>query len=198
MVYDGILIGFVVGLIRGGFLRGLRSFSNIKLTAGWIFPLLLIVQFLTFYLQARYDSLIQYSGFIFMAVYVVGLIFLAVNARHSGFKLIFTGVFLNFIVMALNGGVMPVSAEAAQVLGGTFLADLQNNTVIYKHAILTESTLLPFLGDIIPLTAPYPREQAISIGDIIMNVGIYFFLQSIMVAPKPAAEDLAAKGTEAS
>jgi hypothetical protein len=197
MVYDGIAIGLAVGLIRGGILQSLRGLSQLKLTAGWIFPLLLILQFAIFFLQGRYEALTQYSGYIFMAVYAVGLVFLFLNRNHTGFKLIITGVFLNFIVMALNGGVMPVSPEAAKVLGGTFLEDLQNNDIVYKHAMLMDSTKLPFLGDIIPLTAPYPREQVISIGDIIMNIGIFMFLQSIMVTSKQSAKDSLIKGTEA-
>ncbi|WP_199617338.1 DUF5317 domain-containing protein [Paenibacillus alkalitolerans] len=198
MVYDGIVIGLVVGLIRSGFFQGLRGLSQLKLVAGWIFPLLLILQFIVFFLQGRYEVVTQYSGYFFMAVYVAGLIFLFLNRENSGFKLIFTGVFLNFLVMALNGGVMPVSIEAAEVLGGNFVAELQNNDVIYKHAMLREDTLLPFLGDIIPLTSPYPRQQVISIGDIVMNIGIYVFLQSVMVHSKHNNKESLQKSSEAS
>ncbi|WP_274362683.1 DUF5317 domain-containing protein [Paenibacillus thermotolerans] len=182
MVFDGIVIGLIVGFIRGGFLQGLRGLSQLKLKAGWVFPVLLLAQFLVYFLQGRMEWLTDYSGYFYMAVYVIGLLFLYLNWSQSGFKLIFAGVFLNFLVMALNGGVMPVSLEAAKVLGPYFTDLLQNNEVVYKHAMLMEDTRLPFLGDIIPLTPPYPRTQVISIGDIVMNVGIFMYLQSIMVS----------------
>jgi hypothetical protein len=50
-----------------------------------------------------------------------------------------------------------------------------------KHTMLTSSTYLGFLGDVIPISDPYPRTQIISIGDIIMNIGIFFFIQYLMV-----------------
>jgi hypothetical protein len=53
-----------------------------------------------------------------------------------------------------------------------------------KHQILTESSNLGFLGDIIPLTHPYPREQVISIGDVIMNIGIFIFIHRLMMLGK--------------
>jgi hypothetical protein len=50
-----------------------------------------------------------------------------------------------------------------------------------KHTMLTSTTHLGFLGDIIPITKPYPRTQIISIGDIVMNIGIFLFIQYLMV-----------------
>lgn len=75
MVYDGIIIGFIAGLFRGGLKHGLVQFSNIRLKSGWIFPLLLVFQFLMFYMQERSSTVAAASGYIYIAVYVVGLIF---------------------------------------------------------------------------------------------------------------------------
>jgi len=184
MVYDGIVIGLIVGLLRGGVFGALRGLSRLQLVAGWIFPLLLIFQFGYFYLQGRNEILQQYTGISIMVIYVIGLLFVALNRNQPGFKTIFVGVLLNFLVMALNGGTMPVSLEAASMIGLEYAELLQVNDVVFKHAALTELTRLPFLGDIIPVVAPYPREMVISIGDIVMNVGIFMFLQQIMTAEK--------------
>ena len=48
MVYDGILLGLIVGLFRGGYRYGLHQFATLQLRGGWIFPLLLLAQFLIF------------------------------------------------------------------------------------------------------------------------------------------------------
>lgn len=48
MVYDGVLLGLIVGLFRGGWRQGLIRFSQIRLIAGWMFPVLLLVQFIIF------------------------------------------------------------------------------------------------------------------------------------------------------
>ncbi|MNW25949.1 hypothetical protein D3C74_27060 [compost metagenome] len=185
MVYDGIIIGIVVGLFRGGWqLEGLRRLGQLRLKAGWIFPLLLLVQLVIFYLQGKIAFLASVNGMLFMAVYVTGMIFLWLNRHHPGFTLILIGVLLNFLAMVVNGGRMPVSLTASTVLGPYYMELLSSGEVISKHVMMDTSTRLSFLGDIIPLSSPYPRTQVISIGDVIMNLGIFFLIQHLMVPRK--------------
>lgn len=180
MVFDGILIAIIIALFRGG---NFSNLADMKLKAKWIFPVLLAVQIIVFYTQSKFDLIGTYSNYIFLLVYVVGLVFLWMNRNQTGFTLIFIGVLLNFIVMALNGGRMPVSPEAASILDPFFIEALQNG-LYGKHELITASTKLALLGDIIPLSAPYPKEQVISIGDVIMNIGVFFFIQKLMVKQK--------------
>ena len=181
MVYDGILIGLIVGLFRGGVRYGLHQFATLQLRGGWIFPLLLVFQFGIFYLQERLNWVASINGYLFAAVYITGLIFLWLNRHHRGFTLIWIGVFLNFVVMAINGGRMPVSVEASAVLGPYYVDLLREGGAVSKHYMMDASTHLAFLGDIIPLSSPYPRTQVISIGDVVMNIGIFLFIQYMMV-----------------
>ncbi|KKO55222.1 DUF5317 domain-containing protein [Paenibacillus sp. DMB20] len=184
MVFDGIIVGLFVGLIRGGFRHGLQQFSKIRLKGGWVFPVLLLIQFVIFRFQEDYPALAAASNYAFIGIYVVGMIFLWMNRNQKGFSLILIGVFLNFLVMAVNGGRMPVSIQAASVLDPYYVDMLKNGTVITKHFLLDSTTKLYFLGDIIPLSPPYPRSQAISIGDIVMNIGIFLFIVHIMTPGK--------------
>lgn len=185
MVYDGIIIGIVVGFFRGGWqLEGIRRLGQLRLKAGWVFPLLLLVQLVIFYLQGKFALLASMNGILFMAVYVTGMIFLWLNRHHPGFTLILIGVLLNFLAMAVNGGRMPVSLTASTILGPYYMELLSSGEVISKHVMMDTSTRLPFLGDIIPLSSPYPRTQVISIGDVIMNLGIFFLIQHLMVPKK--------------
>lgn len=193
MVFDGIILSIIVGFFRKG---SLRPLANLKLKCGWVFPLLLIVQFVFFFFQNRYSWLGQASSYTFMAVYVIGLFFLFINRKNPGFTIIFIGVLLNFIVMAINGGRMPVSAESASVLDPGYIDALK--TGLYgKHELLTSHTHLGFLGDIIALSKPYPRTQVISIGDVIMNIGIFLYIQHLMVGNKDNDIYLPLKGGEA-
>jgi hypothetical protein len=196
MVFDGIIISFIVGLFRKG---NLRAFSQLNLKWGWVFPLLLIVQLTVFTLQNNSEFLGQLSGSIYILVYIIGLLFLFLNRKNPGFILIFIGVFLNFLVMVVNGGRMPVSVESAAVLDPGYIEALKES-LYAKHTMLTSTTHLGFLGDVIPISDPYPRTQIISIGDIIMNIGIFFFIQYIMVrhplAKKNDLSPLSMKGGE--
>ena len=180
MVFDGIIVGLIVGLIRGGLRHGLQQFSKIRLKGGWIFPVLLLVQFLIFRFQESSSSLAAISNYAFILIYIVGMTFLWLNRNLKGFSLILIGVFLNFLVMAVNGGRMPVSLQAASVLDPYYVDMLKNSTVVTKHFLMDSTTHLSFLGDIIPLSSPYPRTQAISIGDIIMNFGIFLYIVHLM------------------
>lgn len=196
MVFDGIVISLIVGFLRKG---NVKSLAHLKFKWGWIFPLLLGIEILVFVLQNKIKIIGQASGSIYIAVYIFGLLFLFINRRNPGFILIFLGVFLNFLPIVLNNGRMPVSLEAATVLDPGYIDALKNG-LYAKHAILSDSTRLGFLGDIIPLTKPYPKTQIISIGDIIMNIGIFFYIQYVMLrhpmARKGKDTSLSLKGGE--
>lgn len=180
MVYDGIILGVIVGLIRGGFLQGLSGLSRMKLRAGWIFPILLLIQVIVYIGQAKIEWLVQVSGIIFIVIYVAGQVFLWINRNQKGFKILLAGVFMNFIVMLVNGGKMPVSKEMAEISSPASVPMLVEGTANTKHMMMTEATRLPLFGDVIPITAPYPIPQVISIGDIVMNVGIFLFLVHLL------------------
>ncbi|MBW5445395.1 hypothetical protein GE107_04885 [Cohnella sp. CFH 77786] len=184
MVYDGIVIGLLVGFIRAGWRSGLAALSQIRIRGGIVFPILLAIQLIVVLLENRIPFLATSSGYMFMVVYAAGLCVLWLNRNEKGFWWIFAGVALNFLVMLVNGGQMPVSIDAASVLDHKYVEMLQSGTADAKHVAMTDSTRLPFLGDIIPLTPPYPRQQVISVGDVIMNFGIFIFLQKVMMVYK--------------
>ncbi|WP_078543802.1 DUF5317 domain-containing protein [Litchfieldia alkalitelluris] len=177
MVFDGIIIAVIVAFFRKGNLRGL---STLKLKSGWVFPLLLLIQIFIFTFQNKITLLGIMSNYMFILIYIVGMFFLWINRHYKGFTIILIGVFLNFLVMAVNGGRMPVSLDAASILDPMY-AEALKTSLYGKHTAIIESTKLAFLGDIIPLSAPYPKQQVISIGDVVMNFGIFLFIQYIMV-----------------
>ncbi|MFD3447584.1 DUF5317 domain-containing protein [Microbacteriaceae bacterium 4G12] len=180
MVFDGIFISLLVGFLRKGNLKGL---ADLRLKGGIIFPLLLLIEVLVFNFQNKFMVVKNFSNFIYIFIYIIGLLFLYMNRKQSGFSLIFIGVLLNFIVIVTNGGRMPVSLEAASILDPMYTEVLKEG-VYAKHQALTASTHFAFLGDIIPITKPYPKTQVVSIGDIVMNIGIFIFIQRLMIPKK--------------
>ena len=75
------------------------------------------------------------------------VILVASTASAPGMWLVGIGILMNFTVIVANGG-MPVLSEAAYVAGGTNVdADIIASA---KHVLLDTSTVLPFLGDVIP------------------------------------------------
>jgi hypothetical protein len=88
---------------------------------------------------------------------------LALNWQLPGMRLAALGMGLNALVIGLNGA-MPVSLDAARIAGLG-----PEGAVGIKHDILGPQTLLPWLGDVIPV--PILHKVA-SIGDVVLAVGI--------------------------
>ncbi len=88
---------------------------------------------------------------------------------------------MNFLVIAANGGRMPVSKEALLTAGQRGLLDFLRQDTSLDHVLLNESTRLPLLGDILALPEFFPRAAAFSLGDAFMMVGIVILVHSYLV-----------------
>ncbi len=96
-----------------------------------------------------------------------------VNRRLPGFVLILAGLWLNFLVIAVNHG-MPVTEHALMASGqqGT-LSELMNDPGA-KHHLATSGDLLLPLADQIPIGSPV--HQAVSVGDLLVHAGAIWFV----------------------
>jgi hypothetical protein len=91
------------------------------------------------------------------------------NRHLKSLYLVLVGLLLNTAVIFANGGHMPVSAEALERVGlGDFVPVVQAKGDAV-HALLDETTRLPFLGDVIPLP---PLRKVVSPGDLFILLGI--------------------------
>jgi hypothetical protein len=108
------------------------------------------------------------------------LVFAAANLRRPGFPLILLGVVLNLMVIGANAG-MPVSLSAIVASGQQdTLGELAEDGDGVKHHLADPSTRLLPLGDV--LAVPPPVRQVISVGDIAVDAGIFWFIVGVMRA----------------
>ncbi|KGQ21053.2 hypothetical protein THFILI_08670 [Thermus filiformis] len=91
------------------------------------------------------------------------------NRHLKSLYLVFLGLLLNTLVILVNGGHMPVSPEALVRVGLADWVELLKGQGDAVHALLTEKTRLPFLGDVIPLAR---MRKVISPGDVLILLGI--------------------------
>jgi len=93
------------------------------------------------------------------------------------------GVALNLLVIVANGGFMPIAPEAlvqAGIVESTQSVTLYSRRPASKGVVLPrEETALWWLSDIIALR--FPIRNVISIGDILIAVGIFLFIQKTML-----------------
>jgi hypothetical protein len=184
MFIDSIIIGIIISLIMGGSFQG---FLSISLRHSWLIPVSFIIQFISIYI---------FPDHLIVAVIVsnIGLLlFCFLNYTELGFKYMVIGIFLNLIVMILNGGRMPVDVEAAKILSPEDVPALLAGEY-GKHIALSENTYLNFLGDIFFLQYPYPRPIIISVGDIVFSIGVILFLYTVMVKSTKKSKEVVRYG----
>ncbi len=126
-----------------------------------------------------------WSRGIHLTVTVVLLAVLFANRDQPGFWLIGLGIFLNLIVISVNGGSMPVSMAGAARLGLPADPVAFHQQYGTANILMNEGARLGFLGDVIVWPAPLPAK-VMSIGDLILAVGAFIFFQKVMVRAKAA------------
>jgi Family of unknown function (DUF5317) len=98
--------------------------------------------------------------------------FLISNFRLPGIALAGTGLVLNVLVIGLNGA-MPVAVEASESAG--IRRSLEQAGL--KHELLDSETVLPWLGDVLPIPI---LHEVLSIGDIFLALGIAYLIYARM------------------
>ncbi len=161
-------LAIIIGWSRGGRLANL---TEIRVRIWWLLFIGFGLQGVAIFLPSdRHDLAVA----LILASYVPLLLFVWLNRHMTGMWIAGIGILMNFTVIALNAG-MPVMFEAIEVAGGGGILDLGA-----RHVLMTDATLLPFLGDVIPLPA-----SVISIGDVFLAIGIGVFVEDRMRQPIP-------------
>lgn len=172
-----VVVSLAVGFLAGG---SLRAFPTVRTHLWWLALVGVAMQFVTG------GGALEIS--LLLGSFVVLLVFVAANLRAPGFAFVMVGLLLNAAVITVNQG-MPVSRGALVDSGqAATLPELAGNGDGQKHFLARDDTPLLPLGDVIPLGSPV--RQAISLGDILVHLGIGWFIVMAMKPgePSPALE----------
>jgi hypothetical protein len=163
-------VAMAAGILAGFAKRGsLASLSAVQIS--WT-PVLLIslavgmIPFL-FDIESAPRQAFQLSSHAGILAFMLANIEVAKGPARVGFIAIASGWFLNFLCIALNGG-MPLSLWAWREAGGTGPVT-PGRGGFFKGSIADASTKLRPIGDVIPVRLV---QQVISIGDILILLGI--------------------------
>jgi hypothetical protein len=150
--------------LSGGHLGRL---AELRLRCLWLAPLALALQVLIVTIAP--DGNRSLHSAVHIGTYVLIGIFLFANLRLPGLRVIAAGALANAIAIVTNGGIMPASATAARIAGLTERAGFNNSAELaHPH--------LQWLGDIIPIPGPWPLQNVLSIGDVIIFAGMLVLL----------------------
>ncbi|MGB9723668.1 MAG: DUF5317 domain-containing protein [Chloroflexia bacterium] len=172
-----LLLAFVVALLRGGKLARLAA-----LPLRWpALPLLaLAVQLGVMHFPRARGQSFDLPAIALLLSYLALLLAVWLNRHIPGLALLGLGLLLNLVVMAANGGYMPISPETMERIGhGDAAAIAPGSRVAGTKdlALPQEQTRLWFLSDILILPFPFPFSGAFSPGDVFVAAGAFWTVQ---------------------
>ncbi len=190
MILIALCLVFLLGLMAVG--GRVSNLAHIQLKHGWLAPLAFLMQaYPIFFPAERGGGLLSSRSAILTVSY--GLLFVVIwyNRQLPGVKLVGLALLLNFLVIALNGGFMPITPEALVQTG--YDANVPRLETGYLVARSKNIVMEPgdarlwFLSDIFVLPSSFPIPTAFSLGDILIAAGIFFFLREPMLRKAPAS-----------
>jgi len=174
-----IIISIIIGLLRKG---RLSSLSEISLEKIELIVLACLIQGGIIFLGSKkIKFILDYSSYMIIFSYIVLLLAVWYNKKVKGIKVIALGIIFNFIVIAANGGQMPVLLSSLYKVGLNDFALVLKEGIYVTHTLITEKTLFGFLADVIPLPSPFPDPSVVSTGDFLMFYGVFSLIQNAML-----------------
>lgn len=182
MLIETLGLSFMISKIKGGKIKNLEQLH----IRGWyLFLLGFMLEIISLWVFVNTNdrlatAIVNNFLIIQISTYILLILGLLLNIRKKGIKSILIGTGLNFIPVVANNGRMPVSQTG---LVKSYLyeqLELLKNSKILTHILAGKNTKFYYLSDIIPIPKPYPFPKIISIGDIIISIGIFLLIQFYM------------------
>jgi hypothetical protein len=168
-----IPLGLLAGLLAGGRVGAL---SELRLRLAWLAVVGYVAQGVLF--APRIGAhLGGWAPGLYVLTTLLVLVAILANRRLRGMPIVALGAGLNLLVIVANGGFMPADRAAYAQLGMTIEG--------YANTRFIADPVLGVLGDWIPLPAWLPGSNVISIGDVVIGVGMALVLATAMRAMPP-------------
>jgi hypothetical protein len=183
-IVAGLLAGLAWAKYRNEHLRS----PDLRLV--WLVPIAFLPQWLAFNLPVtRRLTTDNLAAAALVSSQALLLVFAWYNRKQPGFWALGAGLALNLTVIALNGGLMPVSpGVVAELLPDTPADDWQVSERVGWNIVLPVTDMrLWWLSDHLLLPAWFPYRKALSVGDLLIAAGAFWYL-SALGAPKPEEE----------
>jgi len=144
------------------------------------FPLIisgLVIQIIIFSEGFFHSSYRYLTPYLYILSLLMLLTVIILNLRYRGMKIALIGFLSNLTVILANGGYMPQDINKLQIMGKLDKVEMLNKFGRYYNGIaMSQETRLNFLGDIIAPTFLRPYASVHSIGDVILLLGLCYFI----------------------
>jgi hypothetical protein len=177
-VITAILSG-AIGLIRGGRLDNLA-----QLSIRWpgLVLIALGLQILVVYGPGKSDARsFGFSALLLLGSYALLFVVVLANRHLPGMVVLGLGAALNFLVILVNGGWMPVTAEHLAAAGfvSSPAAVTPGERVLFSKDVVLDSQAinLPWLSDVFLIPNVGLFSAVFSVGDALMMLGLFVLVQ---------------------
>ena len=165
------VISIIAGIILGYIFKGkLSNLQNVNIKGIYLIIIGFLIEFITNRLIISGVLKIGLSTFLLdLSMYLLIFTFIALNRKDLMIVIMGAGFFLNAVAIFSNGGTMPVTAKALEIIHINNL----NNKGLYS--LINSSTHFKILCDIFPIY--FIRSLfVVSAGDIMSAAMIVLFI----------------------
>jgi hypothetical protein len=171
-----VVLGLLFALLLGGKPSRLQF---VRFRHSWCVSLALAAQ-LVLFLPLPVGPPAGLVPFLHSCTYVLLFWFAIANVRVRTLVPVYAGLALNALAILLNGGRMPVSAEAARAAG-----------VDDFRSVSESASRLHFLGDVFAIPKELPLANVFSVGDVLIGLGAISFIVVVALGRDAAEQALA-------
>jgi len=177
-----ILVAVIVGLVRGG---NLQRLAQLPFRWGGVALVAFGLQiYLIYFPEPVGAGLVSLRVGLLVLSYALLAGVIWQNRALPGIWLIGLGLAANLAVMLLNGGYMPITPQALAQVGHTrnaLSSEAGARVSATKDIVLPrDATVAWWLSDIFVLPPPFPLPSVFSLGDMLIALGAFWFLQDGM------------------
>jgi hypothetical protein len=154
-------------------------FPDVELRLAGVVPAALAIQLIAIFADLGSDDL--FRRILFIASYLLLIVFVLANVRRPSVALFGVGVLLTFLPIISNGGLMPITPETLLKTGDVPEDARIGEWVEGTKDVLLErdDTRLYFFSD--RLTSDLSPSRAFSIGDVVLIVGAVVLLLDLLL-----------------
>ena len=174
-----IAAGWLSGLVRAWITN--KPYRVPELSRIWLVLVAVLPQLLIFqipYTAGWFSA--RWASAVLVISQLVLLGFVWFNRDLIGIRIFGLGLILNLIVIIFNNGLMPLTPETAQALFPDLppgFWQIGSRPGRSKNILLlTEDTRLAWLSDTILLPEWFPWTRALSPGDVLIALGVFWLL----------------------